>query len=204
MIEVLEEELYLFNLLRHLFLKEPSSELIKGLQKIEMPEKVENHIDYGLNLIRKAIRKNSKRIPEWLEELAQEYARLFLGPKQPPAVPYASFYLSETKALMSEETIEVRKKYLEAGMAVKDLYRIPEDHIGIELEFIYELTKQILDWLNEGEQEMAAKFFEIRKNFIKDHMLKWVPLFAETLLENTKEDFYKGAAYILRGVIETF
>ncbi|MFN3406991.1 MAG: molecular chaperone TorD family protein [Caldimicrobium sp.] len=36
-------------------------------------------------------------------------------------MPYASFYLSESRSLMTEETIDIRRRYLEAGMAVKDL-----------------------------------------------------------------------------------
>jgi len=41
--------------------------------------------------------------------------------------------------LMSEETLAVRKKYLEAGVGLKDLYQVPDDHIrdraGVPLLF---------------------------------------------------------------------
>lgn len=201
MIEELRAELYLYNLLRQLFLKEPTKELINDLATIQPPDEPDDTINYGLKLLCESVRKNEYRVNEWIEELAIEYARLFIGPKNPPAIPYASFYLSESRALMTEETIEVRKRYLEAGMAVKELYSIPDDHIGIELEFIYYLTQKIIELFEQGDREIASKLFEIREDFLNEHMRKWVPLFVDKILESTNEDFYKGIALILRGII---
>jgi TorA maturation chaperone TorD len=202
MIDELREELYLYNLLRQLFLKEPERGLINELAKIDPPDETDDEINYGLKLLIESVRKNEYRLNEWIEELAFEYARLFIGPKNPPAVPYASFYLSESRSLMTDETIDVRKRYLEAGMAVKDLYSIPDDHIGIELEFIYYLTQKIIEYFEQGEREEASRLFEIRSDFLSDHMALWIPFFADKVIEFTTEDFYKGAAFILRGIIE--
>ena len=202
MIDELREELYLYNLLRQLFLKEPTKELINELAKIDPPDETDAEINYGLKLLIESIRKNEYRLDEWLEELALEYARLFIGPKNPPAVPYASFYLSESRSLMTDETIDVRKRYLEAGMAVKNLYSIPDDHIGIELEFIYYLTQKIIELFEQGQREDASRLFEMRSDFLSDHMASWLPFFADKVIKFTAEDFYKGAAFILRGIVE--
>ncbi|MCL4455945.1 MAG: molecular chaperone TorD family protein [Nitrospirae bacterium] len=211
MIDELREELYLYNLLRQIFLKEPSKELIHDMGMIELtsgnPEIselksfVEDMPGYGLRLMVGAIRKNENTLNEWIEDLALEYARLFIGPQNPPAVPYASFYLSESHSLMTDETIDVRKQYLEAGMAVKELYSIPDDHIGIELEFVYYLTQKTIEFFEREQRDEAARLFEIRGNFLNNHMAQWVPLFVARILNSTHEDFYKGAAFILRGII---
>lgn len=202
MIDELKEELYLYNLLRQLFLKEPTRELINDLAKIDTPDETDNGISYGLKLMIESIRKNENRIDDWTEDLATEYARLFIGPQNPLAVPYASFYLSESRLLITDETIDVRKRYLEAGMAVKELYSIPDDHIGIELEFVYYLTKRTIEMFEQAQREEASRLFEIREDFLNDHMAKWVSFFVDKVLETTQEDFYKGAALILRGIIE--
>lgn len=202
MTEELKGELYLYNLLRQLFLKEPAKEMINELAKIVPPDEPDNEINNGLKLLVESIRKNENKLNEWIEELALEYARLFLGPKNPPVVPYASFYLSESRSLMTDETIEVRKKYLEVGLAVQDPYTIPDDHIGIELEFIYYLTQKIIENLEQGKREEALKFYKIRYDFLSVHMASWLPFFADKVIEFSGEDFYKGAAYILRGIIE--
>ena len=102
---------------------------------------------------------------------------------------------------MTDETIDVRKRYLEAGMAVKELYSIPDDHIGIELEFIYYLTQKIIDLFEQGEREEASRLFELRSGFLREHMSSWIPLFTDRILESTEEDFYKGAALALKATI---
>ncbi|GAB4538780.1 MAG: molecular chaperone TorD family protein [Thermodesulfovibrionia bacterium] len=202
MIDELREELYLYNLLRQVFLKEPIKELIADISRISLSEEEEDDsIDRGLKMMIDSASNNLHRLDEWLEELSLEYARLFIGPKNPPAVPYASFYLSESRSLMTEETIDVRKRYLEANMAVKNLYSIPDDHIGIELEFIYYLTQKIIELFEQGEREDASRLFEIREKFLNEHMILWVPFFANKTLDSTQEDFYKGAASLLSKII---
>ena len=59
------------------------------------------------------------------DRLRIEYTRLFEGPGQMPAVPFASFHLSRSKALMTQDTLLVRGRYLEAGLAVEALNRVP-------------------------------------------------------------------------------
>jgi TorA maturation chaperone TorD len=201
MIDELREELYLYNLLRQVFLKEPTRELIEDLSEVDTPDETDDDIEAGLKLIIMSCKNNTERINSWLEDLAIEYARLFIGPQSPPAVPYASFYLSESHSLMTDETIDVRKRYLEAGMAVKNLYSIPDDHIGIELEFVYYLTQKIIELFEQGQREDASRLFEIRSDFLSDHMALWLPRFADKVLESTQEDFYRGAAYLLRGAV---
>jgi len=201
LVEGLKEEKYLLSLLKHIFQAEPKLELLQEINDIpEINE--EDELDKELNLIIKTVKKNIERLDEFAEELAIEYARLFIGPKKPPAVPYASFYLSETKTVMSEVTTDVRKKYLEAGMAVKDLYSTPDDMIGIELEFIFYLTVKITDLLEVGQSDEASRLFEIKNNFLNEHMALWVPIFVDKIIESTQEDFYKGAAAVLKQVIK--
>lgn len=61
-------------------------------------------------MVLRAIRKNKGRMDAGLEELASEFARLFIAPVNPPAILYASFCLSEDPSLMSHKTLEVRKR----------------------------------------------------------------------------------------------
>lgn len=201
MIEDLKEERHILGLLKHIFLKEPTKEFLQELGEINIVTE-ENDTDKGLDLIACAMRAKKDRLDEYTENLAVEFTRLFIGPKNPPAIPYASFYLSESKTVMTDITTEVRKRYLDAGMAVKDLYSTPDDHIGIELEFISYLTEKIINLYENGQRSESSRLFELRNNFINEHMVYWVPLFVLRLLDSTQEDFYKGAAIILREVIE--
>ncbi len=201
MIDELIEELYAYNFLRQIFLKEPSKEFLSDISRIEITRDADDPVSEGLIMIVDEAKKNAARLDEWTEELGLEYARLFIGPFNPPAIPYASFYLSKSRSLMADETIDVRKRYLEAGMSVKELYSTPDDHIGIELEFIYYLTQKIIESLESGEREEASELFKIRTDFISQHMGLWVPFFADKVVEATHTDFFRGAADMLKGLI---
>jgi TorA maturation chaperone TorD len=137
-----------------------------------------------------------------LEELAIEYTRLFIGPKNPPAVPYASFYLSESRALMTDETIAVRQAYLDAGMEVKKLHSIPDDHIGTELEFLFYLTEKITELHEAGLGSESSRLYEMRESFLRNHCVLWFPELAKKIQDNTDSAFYRGAAQLLAECVE--
>ena len=198
MIDDLGEEKYILGLLKHIFLAEPKEELLRDLLKVNVVPG-EGAIERGLDLLLSALRENKDRLDDYVEDLAVEFARLFIGPKSSPAVPYASFYLTEAKTVMSDVTIDIRKRYLEAGMAARDLYSTPDDYIGLELEFMSHLTDRMIKLFEDGQRVEASRLLEIKNKFLNEHMALWVPFFADMILEHTGDDFYKGVALILKG-----
>lgn len=200
MIEELHENKHIFRLLKHIFWAEPSGDFLKDVATMEViPE--DDDLDKRLNQIISAVRCNKDRLDKYTEELAVEFARLFIGPRNPSAIPYASFYLSESKTMMSDVTLDVRKMYLDAGMAVKELYSLPDDHIAIELEFLQYLTERIIELFEKGNREEASLLYEMQGRFLKDHISKWIVSFADNVIASTNEDFYRGAAYMLKGLV---
>lgn len=151
-----------------------------------------------------SVRQNKNRLNEWAEQLSLEFARLFIGPVDPPAIPYASFYLSESHSLMTEETIAVRKQYLEAGVALKNLYQMPDDHIAIELDFLYYLTERAVELFENGKNAQAEKLLNLRGDFLKDHFVLWAPAFVHRILESTEEDYFRGAASFLLEMVKYY
>lgn len=199
-IEKIKEELLILNLLRQIFLKEPEIGFLEEFAKIEPPMEEKGTAD-GLKVMVDSVSKNEHRLGQWAEELSIEYARLFLGPINPPAIPFASFYLSPTGSLMTQETLEVRKRYLAVGLAPKDIYQIPDDHISLELEYIYYLSREALHLMEAGCYGGAQKFLNMRQEFLKEHMTLWIPVFTEKIIESAQEDFFKGAALLLKELI---
>lgn len=193
----------LFSLLRFLFWQEPTREILNNfLQTGADPENDEGagDLDRGLSLMHGAVQKNRNRLDEFQEELALEFARLFIGPRNPPAVPFASFYLSETKQLMGEVALAVRKIYLDAGMAAVRLHSTPDDHIATELEFLAWLADQEAAASKQGEMERARKMQEIGQAFMAGQVRPWAGLFAEKIINHTNQDFYRGLALVLKGI----
>jgi TorA maturation chaperone TorD len=190
-------------MLRLILLSEPSRELLARLPAIELVEPNDD-IERGLAMLCGEVRKNQDRLPEYREERGVEYARLFLGPQHPASVPYASFYLSETRQLMTEITIQVRGYYLDAGMAVTGLHRVPDDHIALELEFMAYLADEGARNLESGDAGAASAAVARLENFYHEHLTKWVPLFADRVQEGAESDFYRGTALALKGVLALY
>ncbi len=201
--DALKAELLALNLLRQIFLREPDRRLLEGIGKISLTPEEETE-QGGLKAMRDSVKQNESRFDEWTDHLSLEFARLFIGPAHPPAVPFASFYLSETHSLMTEETMAVRKQYLDAGLALKNLYQIPDDHIAIELDFLYYLTERVLELSDNGKNPEGEKYLKMRHDFLMEHFLLWAPAFANRILESTSEDYFKGAASFLLEMVEYY
>jgi TorA maturation chaperone TorD len=199
----LKAELLVLSLLRQVFLKEPDRKLLEGIGKIDLNSE-EGAEQGGLKGMRDSAQQNESRLDEWTDQLSLEFAHLFIGPVHPPAIPFASFYLSETHSLMTEETMAVRKQYLQAGLALKNLYQMPDDHIAIELDFLYYLTERILELLENGENTEAEKYLKMRHDFLRDHFILWAPAFAKRILESASEDYFKGAASFLLETVKYY
>ena len=91
--------------------------------------------------------------------LQQEYERLFFAPGRVLVNLYESVYRG-SGLLMQDITVAVRQHYLRAGLVVKTLYTIPDDHLATELEFMEFLTKQQLEKFESGGFTEEIKKFE--------------------------------------------
>lgn len=191
----LRGQLVIYDLLRRLFLTGPSPELLEAIAAVDRVSLgLPRHLDHDLERLQAVVGESIEPLPSWSETLLVELTRLMVGPGETPVVPYASFYLSPTRNLMTEETMGVRAMYLDAGMAVQNLNRIPDDHLGIELEFLYWLTQQVA----EETGEARARLFEHRERFLRDHYSKWVPEFADALERAATEPFFRTIATLLK------
>lgn len=136
-----------------------------------------------------------------LLDLEVEFTRLTTGPFQIPAMPYASFYLSPSRALMTEDTLDVRRRYLQAGVAVRELDHTPDDHLGVELEFLHFLSLQALEAAMRDDAAACDLALERREEFVRGHAARWVPQFAQAMSDATHDELFRAAAALLGQVI---
>lgn len=191
----LHGQLVIYDLLRRLFLTGPSPDLLQAISAVDRAGLgLPKQLDHDLDKMQEVVEANLECLESWSEILLVEFTRLMVGPGETPVVPYGSFYLSPTRNLMTEDTLAVRAMYFEAGMAVECLNRVPDDHLGIELEFLYWLTQRA----TEGTIEERVRWLDLRDRFICDHYSKWVPNFANALERAATEPFFRAVAAILK------
>lgn len=135
------------------------------------------------------------------QKLKPEFTRLFIGPHHLPAPPYESVYRSVERVLMQKITIEVRKKYWDAGLEVKNLNREPDDYIGLELEFMYYLNNQAVNALKRKDFTTMLKAVGEQNCFLTEHLNQWVPAFCDDIAANTRQEFFRCLAGFLKGFI---
>lgn len=211
--DILKTRLWFYRFLHQAFYGEPNwkafadiahDNLFRQLQNVE-----EN--DYqssGSSLLAETLDGMSEWGPEQWKKANEEYQRLFIGPTSLPAKPWESVYLSRERIIFDEHTLEVRAFYKNWGLEMAKLNKEPDDHIGIELEFLAELTLRALNLLQKeescsspkAEREEEGSFEELRlilraqETFLEVHLCKWAAEFCSLLSENTEHPLYQGIA----------
>jgi len=133
--------------------------------------------------------------------LKGEYHRLFVGPYRLPAPPYASIYLEPGRTLMGSSTLEVLRRYEEAGFRLSPALKELPDHVTTELLFMACLALEEAEAWGRGDAEGAATVLRREKAFLADHLARWIPRFSEQILVSTAEPFYRLLACLLRDFV---
>jgi len=186
-----------YDLLRCLFLQEPSEAFIKALQEEDVLKNLRGYhpdLDEGVALLEGVI--SPPPHPQLLADLTLEFTRLFVGPLPLPL--YESVYRSESGLVMQEETLAVRRKYLEAGLVVNPGQSFPEDHIATELEFAFYLCQKAAQ--AEGEKAREA-LMKMQQDFFREHLMVWVPPLCDRLFQEAQSPYFRGVAKMTKGFV---
>lgn len=205
---VMNMRCFMYDVLRRFFIEEPSLEYLSYcvtneiFMKYPFQEQLEE-IGIGVDEInRYLLFYNVTDRTEEYEELHWDYTRMFIGPMSLPAPPWASYYLEKDQLLFQNVTCGTKNWYRKFGLGIdKNLSIEAEDHIGFELDFMFHLCRLTI---KEFENKRFAGSFEIMRNqkeFIDNHLLRYVPQFSTRILGSAQTAFYKGLAKVLRGTI---
>lgn len=161
---------------------------------VELEDETESS---GLELLADFVDNISELSTTDVAEMKEEYERLFVGPHDLPAPPWESVYLSEERIIFDEHTLAVREVYEEWGLELAAEMKKPDDHIGLELEFMALMTKQALESAANGNRDRLSAVLKAQGEFLEEHLFKWVTEFANKLAASTGEPLYKGIALFI-------
>jgi putative dimethyl sulfoxide reductase chaperone len=129
-----------------------------------------------------------------LQTLLVDYTRLFLGPVQPLAKPYGSFWLTGEGTVMQDSTLELQELYREAGFDIDEEFRELPDHVAVELEFLYLLIFKRNEARRAGHAEVIASWDLLHRTFLARHLGAWVGRFSAAVKSAAQTDFYRELA----------
>jgi TorA maturation chaperone TorD len=142
---------------------------------------------------------------ELLEDLAVEYARLFLGPGKHIS-PHESVHFQRDDGqwgkLWGASTVEVKKFIESTGLNYTEEYKGLPDHISVEFEFMQQLTLHEEKVWKEADADKAAGYRRAEKKFVEEHLMRWIPGFCEKVIQEAELPFYRAMAALTRSFIE--
>lgn len=124
------------------------------------------------------------------ESTKDDYVRLFVGLPHPLAAPWESVYSSDDRLVFQADTLDVRRWYRSLGLETAALYSEPDDHIGLEIEFICLALA-----------DNHAKKICIAKEFATRHPGRWVQSWNALVQEHAKTEFYCGLGNIAEAIV---
>jgi TorA maturation chaperone TorD len=190
------------NLLNHESSRMKSFRLLSDCYFIPEPglseklEKLESNMANVCEAAARSIQNMRKELKtgDRLESIRVDYAKLFVGPFKLLAAPYGSVYLDRERQMMGDSTLDVKSRYREAGLDTAKNFKDAPDHISAELEFMYFLIFKEIEAFADSDTETAMGFIQKQKSFLEDHLMAWVPHFAENIIQNAKNPFYPNLA----------
>ena len=139
-----------------------------------------------------------------LEDLAVEYARLFLGPDKHIS-PHESVHHQRDDGDWGTHwggsTVDVKKFIETAGLKYKQEYTGMPDHISVELDFMKEAAEREAQALEEKDWEGALYCQKMEKKFICEHLIKWIPEFCDKIISQAEISFYGDLADVTKDFI---
>lgn len=142
---------------------------------------------------------------ELIEDLAVEYARLFLGPGKHIS-PHESVHHERDDGdwgqLWGADTVAVKKFIETSGLEYHSDYKGLPDHIGVELEFMGEVIKREAGAWKNNDPEGALYCIKIEKKFIEEHLAGWVPVFCDKVIVQAESSFYREIAKLTKNFLE--
>jgi TorA maturation chaperone TorD len=202
-----EARVFSYDILRQIFIKELEQGLFTTIKDEAIlsgfPFIEENLlIQEGISLTNQFLEQSDIPFEELLDALRWDYTRLFIGPEKLPAPPWESVYLSRDRLLFQKQTMQVRRIYRKFGYVPSNHPHEADDHLGLELDFMFRLASQTKEDIDQKEFDSALDLLKDQSSFLEEHLLEWVPLFVEDVLKSAETLFFQGMAKILQGYLE--
>ena len=122
-----------------------------------------------------------------IEEVADEYAALFLGIGKPEIFLYGSYYLAGR--LNEKPLVALRHDLRALGLERPETVSETEDHIASLCE--------VMRYLIAGE-DVETSNLATQQRFYSAHLRAWIDGFCDLLAAHPKADFYRSVAGFTR------
>ncbi|QOQ39533.1 TorD/DmsD family molecular chaperone [Trueperella pecoris] len=115
--------------------------------------------------------------------------------------PFESVHRGEG-LVFDEETLQVRAEYRQLGLQAPRLHKEPDDHIGLEFNFVAQGLVRALEALDGSSFVDADRYVGLVRRFYTEHLALWAPQMLASARDAASSDFYRGLAALSLGALE--
>jgi len=133
-------------------------------------------------------------------DLEKDYTWMCFASKPRQVYLFESVY-REGK-LLQESTFQIARLYYEAGLQLTEAFKLPPDHIAVELEFMAFLFFNEADAVREGHTDKESLAVRLQSEALQKHLIPFGLSVAERMEKHARTAFYRTLARLLRNVLE--
>jgi len=147
--------------------------------------------------------RRSAAADESSSTVRSDHDRLYGVSATARVAPYESVWRGNEKLVFDEETMQVRESYRNAGLSAPNLNREPDDHIGLEFDFVAQLLLRALE-TNDGDPSASlGDPLQTARAFLDEHVNHWAPAMLTAAAAQARTEFMTGVALLSRGALVT-
>lgn len=148
--------------------------------------------------------RRSVEIEEDAELIRRDHDRLYGVSAKAAVSPYESVHRGVEHLVFDEATLQVRDAYRELGLQAPLLNREPDDHIGLEFDFLARALLEAGDLLEAGEADAAQHRLAIAETFLRNHLLPWAPAMLQQVTVVARTHFMQGIGWLSLGALASY
>lgn len=95
--------------------------------------------------------------------------------------------------------LELKGFYTNFGLFISGDMKEAEDHLSIELEFMYFLTFKEIQSIESGLD--VEPYLKCQRDFLQRHLSRWIPNFYKDVNKKINLDFFRNLAFLIDAFI---
>ncbi len=139
---------------------------------------------------------------EFSRSAHREFTQLFLAPGRQYLAPYESVFRDRREIdgreiagmLLGASAVAVQQWYRLAALEMSEDFKELPDHIGLELHYLAYLCAKEREFADSGEAGKQTRAREMQRDFLKAHVLAWLPDLAQKVQANASMALYPAIA----------
>lgn len=146
----------------------------------------------------------SRKESESAATIRADHARLYGYTAVARVSPYESVHRGRDGLVFDEQTLQVRDAYRSISLRAPQYNREPDDHIGLELDFLAQSCVKAMGALDLGSVSDAQRYVAVGNTFFTEHLSQWAPDMLDKATAMADTHFMQGICRLTVGALDHY